>query len=213
MITGYPTTANEYSIPEVLLVVVVIVFVFLLYPIGGLILQQGYYGLHTNRPAQNFHLYDTGNNPVSLSNYNGKFVYLMFGYLRCTEICHTQVATLHALSSALPGKDIEFLYLAMDPDRDKPSDLEAYFDRRSDNFTSLHARESADMHSVARAYNAGFRFLGNPETGSYSVEHPARVFLIDREGNLRLMYQGASLDINKLAEDFHQLNPIVKVDS
>lgn len=176
-----------------MLIIVSIASVFLLYPLASLLLQSDYYGIPTSRPAPQFNLYDARGHTVSASNYRGKYVYLMFGYLRCSDVCHTQVLKLDSISNALARSDIEFVYLAMDTKSDKPSALEDYFDRRGDNFTSLHANSQADIQALARAFDADFRINGDTDSDSYSIDHPARIFLIDPEGNLRLIYKGKSV--------------------
>lgn len=195
----------EYSVRDLVLVVVTIASVFSLYPLASLLLQSEYYGVLTSRPAPEFKLYDARGHSVSASDYRGKYVYLMFGYLRCSDVCHSQVFKLDAIAGTLARSDIEFLYLAMDSEADKPSALQSYFDRRGDNFTSLHATSQVEMHSVAKAFGAGFRISGNIASDSYSIDHPTRIFLIDPKGDLRLTYKGTVLDANKVADDFRLL--------
>ena len=110
-----------------------------------------------------------------------------------------------ALSDLLANRDIEFLYLAMDSRHDQPSMLRAYFDRRGDNFTSLHADSIAQMQSIAAAFKAGYRISGNPGSADYEIEHPAKIFLIDPSGQLRYVYNARAATAEQIAEDFHQL--------
>lgn len=204
----YPLTRpNIYPLPHILLLVVAIGFVFAIVPLFGLVSQQDTYGIETSQQAPRFELTDARGEPKSISDYKGRYIYLMFGFMRCEEVCHSQAAYLTSLADTLQGENVEFLYLAMDSKHDEPSLLREYFDRRGKNFTSLHAPNTAQMQSVANAFNAGYRIDGNPASAGYSIEHPARIFLIDPNGRLRLVYHGLALDLEKIAADYYWLNP------
>ena len=157
------------------------------------------------RPAPDFELYDAAGAARSIEDFGGRNVFLMFGYLRCADICHSQVANLVALANQLQQSDAVFLYLAMDR-RDDPAALRQYFDRRGQKFVSLHARDTATMQAIASAYLAAYRIAGNPARADYDIEHPARIFLIDAAGQIRRVYNGTNPDIGLIAADFYRLS-------
>ena len=63
------------------------------------------------------------------------------------------------------------------------------------------------MQALAAAYNAPYRIAGHPAGETYSIDHPARIFLIGPEGRLRQVYSN-TVDAADLAEDFNRLNSI-----
>lgn len=204
----YPLRAPfGYPIHHLLLLLVAIAVLFGVYPFAGLLLQTDGNGFATNRSVPDFELVDVRGNTRSLSDFRGRYVFLMFGFMRCADICHTQVTRLAALAEMLAGRDVEFLYLAMDSRHDEPSLLHAYFDQRGDNFTSLHANSLPQMQSIASAFNAGYRISGNPGSDSYDIEHPGKIFLIGPDGQLRLVYSGAKTTTGQIAANFNRLNP------
>lgn len=200
------STLNEYSARDILLVVATIFLIFSLYPLASLILHNKYYGLATNRPAPIFELFDANGKNVSNVDFSGQYVYLMFGYLRCPEVCHTQVLHLDSISRILNRDDVQFVYLSMDTQADRPSALRDYFDQRGDNFISLHASSQNGMQSIANSFNAGFRVNGDTNSDRFTIEHPARLFLIDPGGNLKLVYIGTSIDQYKVVDDFYRIS-------
>ena len=203
----YPLKAPAtYPGHHLLVVAFAIAIVFGLYPFASLVLQQNSYGFAISGAAPDFELRDAEGKPRSLADYRGRHVYLMFGFMRCQETCHSQVMNLVALADQLDRTEIEFLYLAMDTRYDEPALLKEYFDRRGKSFTSLHAQNLQQMQSIASAFNAGYRIAGNPGSDNYDIEHPARIFLIDPEGQLRFMYSGTTIDVVQIAADFHQIN-------
>ncbi len=159
----------------------------------------------SERPAPDFELFDSSGTARSIEDFRGRTVFLMFGYLRCADICHSQVANLVTLANQLQQSDAMFLYLAMDR-RDDPAALRQYFDQRGQDFISLHAQDTATMQSVANAYLAGYRLAGNPEGEEYDIEHPARIYLIDPAGQIRRVYNGNNPNLQLIVADFYQLN-------
>ncbi len=157
------------------------------------------------RPAPDFLLYDADGKPVSLRDFRGRTLFLMFGYLRCTDVCHAQVANLVALANRFEDENSVFLYLAMDR-RDEPAALREYFDRRGQDFVSLHAPDTAAMQGVASAYRAAYRIAGNPAGDDYEIEHPAMIFLIDPTGRLRHSYRGIDPDLERIAADYRRID-------
>ena len=194
-----------FNARQFLLVLASIALVFGIYPLSALLLQQNGHGFQVNRTAPAFRLSTATGELRRLSDYRGRHVYLMFGYMRCADVCHAQVNHLAALGDLLADRNIEFLYLAMDSRHDRPSMLQAYFDRRGDNFTSLHADSIAQMQSIAAAFNAGYRISGNPGGADYEIEHPAKIFLIDPSGKMRYVYSTTTATANQIAADFRQL--------
>ena len=195
-----------YPYHHILLIVVAVAVVFSIYPLAGFMMLRDTYGVATELQAPQFELLDADGKTKSIEDYRGRYVYLMFGFMRCEKVCHTQVTQLVALANLLDDTELQFLYLAMDSKHDDPSLLREYFDKRGDNFTSLHASNLAQMQSVASGFNAGYRFDGNPSNANYNIEHPARIFLIDPSGQLQFVYYGAVLDTVKIAEEFYRLN-------
>lgn len=204
----YPLKApSSFPGHHLLLLLAAIAVLFGIYPFAGLLMQQDGHGFATNRVAPEFELIDATGSSRSLSDYRGRHVYLMFGFMRCADICHTQVARLATLADLLADREVEFLYLAMDSRHDDPTLLHAYFDQRGDNFTSLHAPSLPKMQSIANAFNAGYRISGNPGSDNYDIEHPGKIFLIAPDGQLRFVYRGAETTSKQIATDFFRLNP------
>ena len=117
-----------------------------------------------------------------------------------------QVYQLESISKALKRPDVHFLYLAIDSQQDKPSALRAYFDQRGTNFVSLNADNLAKMRVIAKSYEASFQVNGNLNSGLYTIEHPARIFVIDPEGKIQFVYFGNSIDEDKILKDFYRMD-------
>ncbi len=195
----------HFSKIHLCLILVSISAVFMVLPLANVFMQQETHGFQVDRPAPLFSLFDAKGHRVSLHDFHGQYIYLMFGFLRCEAVCHSQVAELAALSAALADENVQFLYLAMDSLRDDPVQLQGYFDQLGSSFKSLHAKDIPHMQSIASAFNAEYRINGNPTGDNFDIEHPAQLFLIDDNSQLRLIYRNGSSDISALVKDYFWL--------
>src|SRR5437764_11967587 len=83
------------------------------------------------KPLAAFAFTDQENRVFDLSRLKGKWSFLFFGYTHCPDICPTTLATLarareNIAKSAAGAKDVQFVFISVDPNRDNASKLEQY---------------------------------------------------------------------------------------
>jgi len=164
-----------------------------------------YYGMSIKRSAPGFSLQNIEGDQVQLGDYHGRFVYLMFGYLGCDEVCHSQTLTFHTLNQKLTEEKVHFIYLGMDPDNDTPERIASYFDARSENFDGLIAADLKHAQQVAARYHAYFSVQPDEHNATRKISHPGYIYLIDPEGQLRMIYSAKQLDTEKILLDLRQI--------
>jgi protein SCO1/2 len=96
---------------------------------------------------------------------------------------------------------LSFLYIAIDPERDAPQRVAAYFDRRDVNFTSLHGRNIRDLQKVAMAYKDYFFRQGSIQRRDYEVDHNGFYYLIGPDGNIRFTYSASQNRAHSVLQD------------
>lgn len=169
--------------------------------------DTSYYGHPLNRPAAPFSLHNLQGERVEMAQFKGKFVYLMFGYLDCERVCHTQTHSMFSLRHLLDTDAVVFLYLGMDPQKDTRDRLQHYFataqGSEGPEFHALLAKETREMQAIANAYRAWYSVKTEGQTTQ--ITHPGQIFLIDPSGNIRLQYQGDQLSTARMLTDFQQL--------
>lgn len=150
------------------------------------------------RQAPDFSLSGSNGSELKLSHYRGKVVILAFGFTSCVNVCPVTLAVLADARKKLgaQGKDLQVIYVTVDPERDDPKRMREYlaaFDPTIVGGTGTAKR----LDVVHRAYGilankvAEKRAAGN----SYSIDHSSYTYLIDRAGNLRaLMPYGHAAD-------------------
>ncbi|MET0066278.1 MAG: SCO family protein [Candidatus Thiodiazotropha sp.] len=166
---------------------------------------EHYYGRSIAGPAPDFLLHDVQQRPVRLSDYRGKFVYLMFGYLGCEDICHNQALTFYNLNRQIPSERVQFLYIGMDPKHDTADRIAVYFDARGANFTGLLADDQQHAQQVASGYRAYFSYQPIRSDGIPRINHPGYIYLIDPQGELKLVYSGGSLSLERMIDDLNMM--------
>jgi len=170
---------------------------------------QNMYGRKLDRVAPDFQLLDTQMNQHRLSQHKGKFVFLYFGYLNCNDVCHNQVGVMFNINNQTENKDIDFIFVTMDPKRDSPAMLTDYFNQFGSNFFALTGHSMAEIQKVASLYKAYFFPDGETKTGQdYEISHPGSIFLIDPDGKIQLVYQNIYLRYDKIIEDLNKLRKI-----
>jgi protein SCO1/2 len=122
----------------------------------------------------------------SLADFRGKVVTLFFGFTHCPDVCPTTLAEMAQVMREL-GPDaaqVQVLFITVDPERDTPAVLSKYVPAFHPDFLGL----CGDPEAVARvAKEFKIFYQKQPlKEGSYSVDHSAGTYILDREGRLRL---------------------------
>jgi protein SCO1 len=157
-------------------------------------------------PAAELDLADSTGARFRLSDARGNVVLIFFGYTHCPDICPTTLADWRKVADLL-GTDVvrvRFVFVSVDPERDEVAAVQRYAHRFSPHirgFTGSRARIDA---LLARWHLAAYRDGAPTDTISYLVAHPAHVFVVDRQGQLRLLHK-AGLTPTQIASDIRAL--------
>ncbi len=148
---------------------------------------------------------DADGRPRTLSDFKGKVVVLFFGYTQCPDVCPTTMAELAHVKQSLgaDGERVQGLFVTVDPERDTPEVIKAYAANFDPSFVAL--RGTAEQTSAAaREFKVFFAKAPGKTPGSYTVDHTAGSYVIDREGRLRL-FERYGTPAESLASDLKQL--------
>ena len=141
------------------------------------------------RQAPDFTLSGSDGNEVRLSRYRGKVVLLGFGFTNCPSICPTTLATLARAHRKLgaDGKDLQVVYVTVDPERDSTETLRSYLSGFDPSFIGATGTPEK-LDRVRREYGVkATRVVMGDGPLDYAFDHSTSVYLIDREGRLRAM--------------------------
>jgi protein SCO1/2 len=143
--------------------------------------------------------------PVSAANFLGKVVVLYFGYTHCPDVCPTTMAHLARAVQLLgpQGRDVQVIFVTVDPRRDTPQVLDAYVHAFLSNGVGLTGTV-AQTRALADRYHVSYSY-GKPDAhGNYVVNHSAAIYVFGPHGNGRLIGTDLTPPAG-IAHDVHQL--------
>ena len=136
-----------------------------------------------------FALADPAGRRVALDDFRGKLVLLYFGFASCPDVCPTDLASVgQALRELGEAADaVQPLFVTLDPQRDTPAVLREYAAAFHPRFVALTGTE-AEVRRVATDFKVYYDKVKLPGTGTYTIEHTAYTFLLDREGRFVTLF-------------------------
>lgn len=142
----------------------------------------------------------------SLADWKGKVVVLFFGFTQCPDVCPTTLATMADVMKRLgPDADrVQVLFVTLDPERDTQAVLAPYVTAFDPRFVGLYG-DKDQTAKAAREFRVFFQKVQGSTVGTYTIDHTAASYALDREGRLRLYIRHAqpaediAADLKRLA--------------
>lgn len=156
--------------------------------------------------AKGFSLTDHTGKPRTLQDFRGKLVVVFFGYTQCPDVCPTTMAKMATVMKELgpASKDVQVLFITLDPERDTQELLNAYVPAFHPSFIGLRG----DAEATARTAKEFKVFYAKTPSGddpkNYMVDHMTGSYVFDREGRVRLLVRHEA-EPGAIASDLRQL--------
>ena len=153
-------------------------------------------------PAPDFELSRASGDAYRLSENMGKVRLLFFGYTSCPDICPTTMAELKQTLEKIGDKDsrqVQVLFVTVDPKRDTPERVQEYVNHFNSAFIGLSGSEIS-LAKVWSDYGIFRLEVPGASAAGYTVDHTARITLIDRNGNLRVSF-GFDTPVENIVHD------------
>jgi protein SCO1 len=154
-------------------------------------------------------LVDSTGKRFDLSSLEGKVVVVSFVYTTCTGVCPATTQAMVGVRTALKeaklwGTSVEFVSITLDPRRDTAEVLRRYAKlfRADDPAWHFLTGPPAEVDSVIRAWGMWVKTLPGG-----ALDHPSRVFLLDRRGHEREIYNLQFLTPKAVVQDVRGLLP------
>jgi len=147
----------------------------------------------------------------------GRVTVLSFIYTRCASAKACPYATgvlrdLHELSmdDRALRSNLRLVSMSFDPGHDTPSQMAAYAALAQTSkpaaewhFLTTASREK--LNPILDAYGQAVDRKQNPSDPTGPLNHTLRVFLIDRQGRIRNIYNSSTLDVRLVLSDIRTL--------
>jgi len=163
------------------------------------------------KPLAAFAFTDHENRVFDLSRLKGKWSFLFFGYTHCPDICPMTLATLarahESIAKTTAGaKDVQFVFISVDPSRDTAGKLGEYVTYFDTSFLGVTG-SSAQLGNLAGQLGAAYEVPITPGTDNYPVYHTAAVFLVDPRARYHAVF-APPLDAEGISRRFKVLREL-----
>ena len=118
-------------------------------------------------------------------DFRGQYLLIDFGYTTCPDVCPTTLLKLAQVDKLLgdDAKNLQVLFISVDPDRDTPEVLRHYVTSFDPAFLGLTGSKAA-IDSVTGKYHVKYAYVGkdSPDDMDYTVDHTSAVFFMGPDG-------------------------------
>lgn len=145
------------------------------------------------RKAPEFSLLGSDGQALNLGRYRGKVVVLGFGFTSCADVCPVTLAVLAQARKKLgaAGKDVQIVYITVDPERDDAKRMKEYLTVFDPTFVggTGTAQQLAPVYKEYGiiANKVASKGAKKPTATDYSIAHSSYTYLIDKQGVLRAL--------------------------
>ena len=138
------------------------------------------------RPLAEFALVDDAKGVFDLGSLDARWSFLFFGFMYCPDICPTTLYDMSRvkrdiLAMGVETETLQFVFISVDPARDKALQLQRYVQYFDPEFVSATG-SVGQLTNLTRQLGAPFR--AEPETAAnvYEVTHSSAIYLVDPAG-------------------------------
>jgi cytochrome oxidase Cu insertion factor (SCO1/SenC/PrrC family) len=116
-------------------------------------------------------------------DFRGKYMLISFGYTYCPDICPAELQVTSAALDRLGEKarDIQPIFITIDPERDTPQVLAQYMPNFHPRYLGLTGSKEA-IDKAAKAYRVYYAKADNSSGGDYLMDHSSIIYLMDKQG-------------------------------
>jgi protein SCO1/2 len=139
------------------------------------------------REAPGFSLDGSDGKKLSLRDYLCKVVILQFGFTFCQKVCPVTLAHLTEVYKKLgrAARDIQLIYVTVDPQRDSPQRLREHLAAFNPSFLGATGPPD-ELAAVRKTYGVvAEQVVSRNQALGYEVNHSSSLYLIDRQGKVR----------------------------
>ena len=134
-----------------------------------------------------FTLIDKAGKTVHFNDFAGKWRIVYFGYSFCPDVCPLDLQHLmqgyHAFAKSSPAlaRDVQPIFVTIDPERDTPQKLGEYTANFGPELLGLTGTP-AQIASAAGTWKVYYARHDGKTPGSYLMDHSRAAYLMDRAG-------------------------------
>jgi protein SCO1/2 len=157
--------------------------------------------------APDFDLIDQSGKPVRQANFKGKVTLVSFIFTTCSGSCPATTSRMakiqeHLHQRGVLEKGVRLVSISLDPARDTPEVLRGYM-RLYEADDATWSFLTGPQEKVSKTIAAWGMWAKPAANGQ--LDHPSRIFLVDRKGQIREIYNLDFLRVPWVTEDIEFL--------
>lgn len=150
---------------------------------------HGTYMLADAEVLADFELFKHDDTPFSNQSFKDRWSFLIFGYTFCPDFCPTTLAVFNQVHRELTqppggGRDIQFVMVSVDPERDTARQLKAYVPHFNPEFIGVTG-DSAVINRLTDSLGVVHEKHAGSTADTYLIDHSTAVYLINPKGRLQ----------------------------
>lgn len=149
---------------------------------------------------------DQNGDDFTLKQFEGKTVFLYFGYTYCPDFCPATVAEWREVKAVLgeDADDVEFVMVSVDPERDTPDRLKEWLGFWDPEFYGV-TMSPEDTSQFLRDWGVTATKRDGGSASGYLVDHDVYTLVVGPDGQVQLTYP-LGFDPENIADDVRHLN-------
>jgi protein SCO1/2 len=158
------------------------------------------------RDISAFELVDHRGEPFTNTSLQGVWSFLFFGYTHCPDVCPTTLSVLNSVAQKLgtDARDVRFIFISVDPERDTPETLAQFVRYFNGDFIGVTGKPEAIERLTKQLGVLYMRVASQDTPGSYLMDHTASVFLVDPDGRYHAVFT-PPITAEKIVTDFAKI--------
>ncbi len=133
-------------------------------------------------PLTAFKLTDQHGRVFDLDRLKGKWTFMFFGYTLCPDVCPTTMTVMKNIATVLERDprqiESQFVFVSIDPERDKPESLGGYVEYFNPDFIGITGNQ-AQLDVLGRQLNIEARRIEGDTSANYLLSHTSSIMLFD----------------------------------
>ena len=149
-----------------------------------------------------FNMVNQDGEPVTEKDFRGKYMLIFFGYTFCPDVCPTELQVITAALEQLGdgAKNIQPVFVSIDPERDTPAVMKEYVANFYPGMIGLTGSKE-QVAEMAKRFLVVYSKVA--ETGTpakeYAMDHTSSTYLMGPDGNF-IKHFSYGTDPDKLAK-------------
>lgn len=132
---------------------------------------------------------DQNGDPFSFEDFEGKTIFVYFGYTNCPDACPATLAEWMEVKAVLGDKadDVVFVMISVDPERDTPERLKEWMSFWDSSFYGV-SMSVEDTKAMTELWGITANKREGGSQSGYLVDHDVATYVISPQGQLLLTY-------------------------